>query len=1252
MVNDTQQRNAAFDGLSYIAVLLIRLMVVEKFYLKDECGANTALATQTIKLYRAILEFQARAICQFDRGTAHQLARNFVEADGWTRKIAEIKVCDEACEKFRVLLDTKERQQGMKRLENRLRDIEIEVQQSFDTLLAEFKSSHEDQKRWNLSQTESECFCVLRTSDYESDKSRIADRVPGTCEWFLSHHKYQSWLSESHSRMLWVTADPGCGKSVLSKYLVDIYPENATAGGISVCYFFFRDGSEKNQDGTNALCALLHQLFTQKRALLRHALPDFEHNGSKLSGLFETLWSIWVKAVTDEQAGSIVGILDALDECGGTTRSSLIRHLTRFLSERPADAKVKLILTSRPNTTIGNDFMGECSSVASIKLMGEGEIEMAVIEKEISLVINKKIENFRDKRRQWGIHDDTHQTISGKIARIENRTYLWVALIFPELDRYVKSHQSALLQAIKSIPSTLEEAYERILSCSRDKARAKRLLYFVLAAQQPLTLEEMNIAMATTDTCTSVDDLELEPEASFQDTARELCGLFISVSDSKIYLIHQTAREFLLAPRSGSQPVSNSTNTWMCSMDLSTSHLELAKTCLLYLHLSGLEDLSSALVVNKSSKELRILPNTVQKQGFLKYSATNWCLHVKESDCEVGNSLTSMMLSITTRGSPAFNLWLTLPSVCQWSSDPLIAKGVPSLDQLSLAACFGLRPVIETLLKVGSPEDHKSAVHRAAFWAIRRLPNLFHLFWDEGIDVGTQFEQRLTLMHEAAACGRVEVVKCLIGAGFSVNSEDIDSREPLFFAVSNEFEEIVSLMVKEGARVNHKDEDGVTVLFEAVWTRSVRMTEKLLKLGADHNVKDSRGQTPLSTAAGYRDEPIARLLIKYGAEVDSSDYEGQTPLSHAIGVRDWDTSTLLISHGAQIDRKDCEGRTPLSHAAQDFTESSLEFLRQKGFQVDMRCSAMRTPLSYAAQWGLASNISHLIENGALVNSSDWQCNTPLILAAKVVPYFSGLNYQIEQGVEVLLNQGADPTAVNEDGCSPLSFLNATEAHRSCHRTREDGEAIKNKVRDLLRRHGAGEVNHPTSANTLTLVVAQLTAKLIEIVENFMDKETSEYPIAVKSSVHLFRQMKLHPTVSSLTIQDKIPIEQGMTGFVLGQTRQDGSVFGLPGPADRPPLERTNPDLLKREEPQTSNEYGGLPSSQTSKHCSLFLHRLARLQQRLFNVNRCLYYLDSNPEDCPKTINELITKVTGQESLKFHEIDRNGDSSSREDNVET
>ena len=319
-----------------------------------------------VKLYSQILEYEARAACQFNRNTALQIARNIVEADSWEAILKGVKESETACDQLMRIIDVKDQRASMKQLETKLKKQNHEVDKLLKVsriqdeeyekrLLAEVKAGREEQKEWHRSEEESRCYESLRTTNYEFNKNKNPDRVPGTCEWFLQHPRYRKWLDEQASAWLWVTADPGCGKSVLSKFLINDY-KSTKSMDTSICYFFFKDDSEENKSATHALCALLHQLFSQNNALLAHAIPEFKRNGDKLPQLFDTLWRIFITATADRHAGRVICILDALDECAESTRLPLIRKFAGFHSNPNATARLKFIVTSRPNTPIGDVF--------------------------------------------------------------------------------------------------------------------------------------------------------------------------------------------------------------------------------------------------------------------------------------------------------------------------------------------------------------------------------------------------------------------------------------------------------------------------------------------------------------------------------------------------------------------------------------------------------------------------------------------------------------------------------------------------------------------------------------------------------------------------------------------------------------------------------------------------------------------------------------------------------------------------------
>jgi hypothetical protein len=127
-----------------------------------------------------------------------------------------------------------------------------------------------------------------------------------------------------------------------------------------------------------------------------------------------------------------------------------------------------------------------------------------------------------------------------------HRTYLWLKLILEVIRDEIDPTSKKLKQIISALPGTVDQAYEAILSKSKDKKRARKLLHIIVAATRPLTLKEMRLALAIDDHHRSYEELDLQSEARFESTVRHICGLFVNVIDKKIYLIHQTAKEFLV----------------------------------------------------------------------------------------------------------------------------------------------------------------------------------------------------------------------------------------------------------------------------------------------------------------------------------------------------------------------------------------------------------------------------------------------------------------------------------------------------------------------------------------------------------------------------------------------------------------------------------------------------------------------------------------------------------------------------------
>ncbi|KAF8863616.1 hypothetical protein BDZ45DRAFT_583384, partial [Acephala macrosclerotiorum] len=397
---------------------------------------------------------------------------------------------------------------------------------------------------------ERECMKIFGICDYQQHKDRNPLRVPGTCGWLLEHPNFKAWRDSENetSNLLWVTADPGCGKSVLARTLID---EDLLFTGLSkptVCYFFFKDGFVDQQGSANCVASLIHQILCRQPSMMKHALRDFRQKGPKLAESFITMWRIFLAMVEDPESHDITCLLDALDECEEFSRFQIIDSLKKLAVSKDANSgtdimRLKILVTSRPYENIDRRFKSLTRAIPTIRLRGEEESK--AIGEEINLVIRALVP---DLAIELDLPSSVEQHLLDRLLSIPNRTYLWLHLIINQIRiSSGVSTTSRLGRIISEIPPTVEAAYEDILNKSTDIALAKRLLHIIIAATRPLSLDEMNVALNIQQSARTLEDLELEARDIFYGTVRNLCGLFVSIVDSQIFLIHQTAREWLQA---------------------------------------------------------------------------------------------------------------------------------------------------------------------------------------------------------------------------------------------------------------------------------------------------------------------------------------------------------------------------------------------------------------------------------------------------------------------------------------------------------------------------------------------------------------------------------------------------------------------------------------------------------------------------------------------------------------------------------
>lgn len=178
---------------------------------------------------------------------------------------------------------------------------------------------------------------------YVEAKKRSRRHAKGTCEWFNNHCHFRAWLERKDSRLLLVTADPGCGKCVLARYLTEHVLQQSHS---RTSCFFFKDDFKNQRSATIAPCCPLQQVFDEDRTLLSEGiLGRFEIDGERLLRSSHGLWDILVE-VGSLAKQEIICILDALGECEEAERGQLIQILTDYYESNHTGGSLKFLVTS------------------------------------------------------------------------------------------------------------------------------------------------------------------------------------------------------------------------------------------------------------------------------------------------------------------------------------------------------------------------------------------------------------------------------------------------------------------------------------------------------------------------------------------------------------------------------------------------------------------------------------------------------------------------------------------------------------------------------------------------------------------------------------------------------------------------------------------------------------------------------------------------------------------------------------------
>ncbi|KAH4259424.1 hypothetical protein HBH70_138040 [Parastagonospora nodorum] len=882
----------------------------------------------------------------------------------------------------------------------------------------------------SFTETERSCMILLDSIYLVDYKAQLPKPVQGTCSWVLNNPAFLAWKNTTESDLLWVTGEPGSGKTMISVYLTDYLELDSTTRVKPQVFFFFCDDKiQLQRDPKSILRGIIWQIVRLHRDLIKYVKHRFDQEGPSLASSFSALWELFLKVVSESTSGSVRIIVDALDECETGSRNRLLEAIKRLLDEHRASklrpqTSIKFLITSRPSF----DLPAMTKNRLSI------EQNQSSVSGDLRTFIRSKI---RDIANRFECDEETKQFLEEALYSRSDQSFLWVNMVLHNLEGSAKASKKAFEQILNIFPGELEDVYASFLRGITDQNRsdARRILRLLIGASRYLTLSEMHVAFIIDQSCKSSNEMKESLLPSIRTTLQIIVGPFIRIKDAdqisddyaKVSLIHQSAKEYLtdFSIRSLDETVQS------LAVPEIDAALSMAQSCMQYLllqdfnsdiftpesrsgssepgttsaeaslltdtdtkgaiHLFGPEDdfgLCDSFKETKDIEEEQIT-SIAQKHALFDYAATHWAEHYAMCESVAPKATLDAARQLTSR-SCVMNNWFRY----YWAKHNFEYSFPDEFQPIEIAAFFNLTALLTEHLQ---HECHgEGTLARALFWAARMS------------SVGS--------------------IKLLIRHGADPNSAAIDQQTPLTVSAQYGHLEVVNMLLNDlNTTVTLGGKSGRTALSFAAGNGHVDVVESLLNHGAyEPDDQDYTSWTPFFWAVQGDHADIVRLFLKLKdspLDINQVDKSGRSALSWAAGEGSRKTMNVIIRESVSVldvNLKNKEGRSPLLWAVVNKQrEAANDLLRIQHVDKATKDNNLQNTISWASQTGDTKVLDLLIQNKCGgeddVDIDGW---TPLLWA---LFNQSPASYGYLHVVKLLVTWKADLHVKDEGGLTAADF---------------------------------------------------------------------------------------------------------------------------------------------------------------------------------------------------------------------------------------
>ncbi|KAF8868100.1 hypothetical protein BD779DRAFT_1462375 [Infundibulicybe gibba] len=336
----------------------------------------------------------------------------------------------------------------------------------------------------------------------EKHNAILEKRTRDTGEWFLQHPKFLAWRrGDPEYKTLWCPGNPGVGKSVMVSLVINelgkVIPESTALAFIYLEY--------KTKYMVTQLAEVILKQLVQRR-IMQSSLESLRKHKAGIHPTSAELFDM-LKIEVGTYSEHVLIVIDFSPQV-----LELASSFYKYLRTLP---NIGILATSWDVSEIGLGLQPhQCLDIVA----DEGDMRKYI---EGRLASSVKFKQLLEGR------PSIHEEIITKTTMKADGMFLLTQLHINSLE--TKLRVTDLCQALDKLPNTLDATYDEAMSRINEdhKALAYRIISWLIHAAHPMTIYDLQYALAVGDRMTALDTDDLYNEAFLTS----VCGGLVVVQE-------------------------------------------------------------------------------------------------------------------------------------------------------------------------------------------------------------------------------------------------------------------------------------------------------------------------------------------------------------------------------------------------------------------------------------------------------------------------------------------------------------------------------------------------------------------------------------------------------------------------------------------------------------------------------------------------------------------------------------------------